>query len=756
MSGLFSFWLRAASFCNYLLTRRYTQCWPKFTMNLERFFKGISYAVVFCGFLSLWVSGTFGIFSTLLFLGVLGVAGFIEGSKWQISERVGTVLIVLAMPAFYFGWRFGIFVFSGAEAAIAGILARMILSLTAIKLLQKKSGRDWIFLYLMAFFQVLLAAGLSISAVYLASFVLFLLVTVCAIIAFEIRKTSNVVLGTSEGDEDRSKSGAASVKRLPAAAITIIILTFVLALPLFFVLPRVGSAGLGGGQSNLATSSGFSDVVKLGGIGKIQQNDAVVMRVRSDGNTRPADGMYLRGVALDTFSNSTWSKSRRFSSEPYVRGDRDVIQFDFATGRDTLIAQTIYLEPLDSPVLFGMPRVVAVQGNFPVLNRDGYGSISFQRSDDRVSYRVFSDVSQPSREILKTDNGAYRAEDSNYLQLPEDLDGRISGMAASVIAGKANRYDKAVAIERFLQTSFGYTLDQKAGGDQPLSDFLFNVKEGHCEYFATAMTVMLRTQGIAARVVNGFSGGEYNDTADVTIVRQRNAHAWVEVYFPREAAWVTFDPTPFAGQPQAGSSSGMMSGLSKYIEAVEMFWIQYFVAYDNQEQASIARSVRRGFSDYQSTASEGFVRAQQMIAEWWAEVRGDKGASSSAAAIGTALAYAIGAVVLIVMGFWLVRRISQLRLWARLRSRLSVKHERSIVDFYEKMIAILADQGLTRQPYQTPLEFAHATGRPEALEITRQYNAVRFGEKPITRDEADQIKRLLTGLDAAEEKHSKK
>jgi hypothetical protein len=712
-------------------------------MNLERFFNGISYAVVFCGFISLWVSGTFGVVSTLLFLSVFVLAGLTEGSKWQVSERAGTVLIVLALPAFYLGWRSGIFMFSGAEAAIAGILARMILSLTAIKLLQKKSGRDWIFLYLMAFFQVLLAAGLSISAVYLASFILFLLVTVCAIIAFEIRNTSNAVLCRGDGDTDRSKPGAIAVKRLPAAAFTIVVLTFVLALPLFFVLPRVGSAGLGGGQSNLATSSGFSDIVKLGGIGKIQQNDAVVMRVRSDGNIRSAEGMYLRGVALDTFSNNTWSKSKRFSSEPYVRGDRDVIQFDFATGRDTLIAQTIYLEPLDSPVLFGMPRVVAVQGNFPVLNRDGYGAITFQRSDDRVSYKVFSDVSQPSREILRTDNGAYRPDDSNYLQLPSDLDGRISAMAASVIANKSNRYDRAVAIERFLQSSFGYTLEQKAGGDQPLSDFLFNVKEGHCEYFATAMAVMLRTQGIAARVVNGFSGGEYNDTADVTIVRQRNAHAWVEVYFPRESAWVTFDPTPFAGQPQAGTSSGLMSGLSKYIEAVEMFWIQYFVAYDNQEQASIARSVRRGFSDYQSTASEGFLRAQQMIAEWWAEVRGDKGASSSAAAIGTVLAYAIGAIVLIVTGIWLILRIARHRVWAHLWNRLSVKRDRSIVDFYDKMLEILAAQGIVRQPDQTPMEFAQVTGSPEVSVITETYNEVRFGNRRLEKKQTAEIEELL-------------
>lgn len=748
MSGLFSFSALGLFFRSSPLTRRYTYCWARLYMNLERFFSFISYAVVVCGFLSLWVSGTFGIAITGLFLCIVVAAWSIEKSKWQITERVGTVLIVLAMPAFYLGWRSGLFVFSGSETAIAGILARMILSLTAIKLLQRKSERDWIFLYLMAFFEVLLAAGLSISAVYLASFVLFLLVTVCAIIAFEIRKTSKAVLGTTEdavGDAI-SKPGSISVNRLPATAITLIVFTILFALPLFFVLPRVGSAGLGGGQSSLATNSGFSDVVKLGGIGKIRQSDAVVMRVRSDGQVRSQGGTYLRGVALDTFTNSSWSKSKRFTSEPYVKGDRDVIQFDFATGRDTLLAQTIYLEPLDSPVLFGMPRIVAVQGNFPVLNRDGYGSISFQRSEDRISYRVFSDVSIPAGDVLRTDNGAYRSDDANYLQLPVDLDGRIAAMAASISSGRTNRYDKAVAIERYLQSSFGYTLEQKAGGDQPLSDFLFNVKEGHCEYFATAMAVMLRTQGIASRVVNGFSGGEYNDAADVTIVRQRNAHAWVEVYFPREAAWITFDPTPFAGQPQTGSSTGMMGGLSKYVEALEMFWIQYFVAYDNQEQALIARSVRRGFSDFQSSAADGFSRAQQMIAEWWAEVRGDKGATMSAAAIGTATAYLVGTTVSILICIWLIRRIRRLKLWERLRRRVFSKHERSMVEFYEKMLEILAAKGITRRPHQTPLEFAQATGFSEVAMITKTYNEVRFGNSELNNVQASAIDDLLNNL----------
>src|SRR5262245_19841210 len=139
-------------------------------MNFEKFFRLVSYAAVFCGFLALWVSGTFGVFSTALFAGLMIAAWRLEGSRWQISERLGTVLIVFALPAFFFAWKFQVIVFGGSEAAVAGVLARMILSLATVKLLQKKSDRDWIFLYLMAFFEVLLAAGLSISAMYLVTF----------------------------------------------------------------------------------------------------------------------------------------------------------------------------------------------------------------------------------------------------------------------------------------------------------------------------------------------------------------------------------------------------------------------------------------------------------------------------------------------------------------------------------------------------------------------------------------------------------
>ena len=725
-------------------------------MNFEKFFQLVSYAAVFCGFFSLWVSGTFGFIVTAFFITVMIAAWFLEGSRWQIGEKVGTALIVLALPAFYAAWYFQIIQASGSETWIAGMLPRMILCLAAVKLLQKKSDRDWIFLYLMAFFEVLLAAGLSISGLYLVSFLAYLLVMVCAIIAFEIRKTSRAVEHSISGTSVKAKDEISEstitmrVRRLPMAAVGLIVFIVALAMPLFFILPRVGGAGFGGDQRGLPTYSGFSDTVRLGEIGTIQKDDSVVMRVEMEGNAANETDLYFRGIALDTFDNRSWSKSRFGQPESHMRGDSDMIKLDTVADPRTLFRQTIYLEPLDTRVLFGLPRVVGMQGNFPLLHTDAYGSISHSRTAERISYRVFSDRSRPTAERLRADDQPYTAAVQNYRELPPVYDLEIAELAKQVTAGANNRYDKAKAIESYLQTNFGYTLEQKASGRQPLSDFLFNVREGHCEYFATAMAIMLRTQGVATRIINGFHGGEYNDAAGLTIVRQRHAHAWVEVYFPKEDAWVTFDPTPFAGQAGGALQTGIAAIFSKYIEALETFWIQYFIAFDNQEQRSLAKSVRTGFAEYQSRVSAYLGHGQDMLAEWWIEVRGDKGTQASIAAVGYAVLYLGTGALGILLLIWLARRLLRLKIWGSIWERFLKRRHASIIEFYDRMLTILATRGLTRESFQTPLEFAFELGIPEVVEITSKYNRVRFGGKELSSGEADEIETWLKQLEAAE------
>lgn len=722
-------------------------------MTFEKSFRLVSYLAVFCGFLALWVSGTFGVIGTLVFVAVMISAWFLEGSRWQISEKVGTALIVLALPAFYLAWRFQIIALSGVEVVIAGILARMILTLTAIKLLQNKSDRDWIFLYLMSFFEVLLAAGLSISALYLGAFIVYLLLMVSAIIAFEIRKTSRSVDLKVEGEQpkERDPSSASDkvlpARRLPATAVWLIVLIIALAVPLFFVLPRVGGAGFGGNQGGLSTSSGFADTVRLGGFGRINQNDEVVMRVKMEGAPETGDSLYFRGAALDTFDNRSWSKAKTGSKEPFSKGDREFIQIDYPAGKEKLSVQTIYLEPLDTPILFALPRAVAVQGNFPALFKDAYGAISFQRTYERTSYKVLSDRGLPTVEELRRDNDPYSADVNNYRDLPPAYDLRIADLTRKITENAKNRYDKSKAVESYLQTNFGYTLEQKASGDEPLSDFLFNVREGHCEYFATAMAVMLRTQGIATRIVNGFHGGEYNDAADVTVVRQRNAHAWVEVFFPKEDVWVPFDPTPFSSESNGPAFTGIAGRVNKYLEALETFWIQYFVAFDNQEQRSMMHTMRNGFVDYQAKLAAYMGHTQDLFIEWWTEVRGDKGMQSSLSAIVYAVAYLIAAALGIFLMWWLIRRVIRLKVWHRIWERLSGKQGDSIVEFYDQMQRMLAERGFIRESFQTPLEFAYAIEMPEAVSITEKYNRVRFGGKELSEQETKEVEDWLRSVE---------
>jgi transglutaminase-like putative cysteine protease len=721
-------------------------------MNFDRLFQALSYSAVFCGFLALWISGTFGLIGTAAFVGILITAWMLEGTRWQVSERVGTVLIVAALPIYYLLWRYRFFDISNADTVLPGILARLILTLTAIKLLQRKSDRDWTFLYIMAFFEILLAAGLSISALYLLSFVGFVFVMVCTIILFEIRRTDRTTLpGTITARKvhaPRIRVPDLPVRRLPAMAIALIAFIVMIATPLFFLLPRVGGAGIGGGTNGVSTYSGFSDTVRLGGIGRIQQNEQVVMRIRVEDRHLVPGELRWRGVALDTFDNQIWSKSRAAIREPRTRGDRDVIQVDYATGRDTLVLQTVYLEPLDTPVLFALARPVGIQGNFPVIFKDADGSLILNRLGERSSYKVVSDPYLPSVEQLRKDRESYEPDADNYLQLPREMDGRIAELAASITENDFNRYDAASSIESYLQSQFGYTLEQKAGGSQPLTDFLFNVREGHCEYFATAMAIMLRTQGVATRVVNGFQQGEYNETADVYIVRQREAHSWVEVYFPGEDVWVPFDPTPFAGQNGAAGLTGLTARFGKYLEALEMFWIQYFVAFDNQEQRSLFTTVRRSFTDYNEKASSWLNKIRDLAAAWWSEVRGDSGLNASLVAVGYGIAVLFSATLLTLLLRWLYRYLIGSANWMRFRQRVFGRHRVSVIEFYERLEAVLAKRGLTRKPYQTPLEFAYATAIPEAVSIAEKYNRVRYGERALSAEEAEAINDMLAAIES--------
>jgi transglutaminase-like putative cysteine protease len=726
-------------------------------MSFNTYFRLASYATIAAAAVALFVAGGIGVWLAAAFAIVLAVAWKCEGTHWQLSERAALFIIVISLPLFYLDWqllRSFLYVqfFEGGTAARSGsevtLLAHLILFLSAVKLLQRKGDRDWFFLYLISFFEVLLAAGLSSSPVFMATLALYLLCALTTIVAFEIQKARHKVSATqtrllvppdspffSRLPLRFGRGRYLETQRLPLVSGVLLFLIFVLALPFFLIAPRTSSSALKRGGSGVSGVIGFSDNVTLGEIGQLKRNDEVVMHVRVEDAVAPglAAPLRWRGVALDQFTGRGWIKSieaSRFQDKTDERGF-----FKLGTTEDVrrLTAQTFFLEPIDTPVLFGAPRVVAVQGQLPFVRIDSEGAIQTRpHEQEKIFYKVYSDTASPAANVLRGDTLDYLVPAARYLQLPANVNPRIGALAKSVTSqtGARNGFDEARAIEQYLRDNYQYSLDLRAGGPDPLADFLFNVRSGHCEYFSTAMVVMLRTRGVASRVVNGFLPGEYNEASGAYTVRQSDAHSWVEVYFPQTNSWVTFDPTPSAGRT-AHVRTGLAAQLSKYTEALELMWFQYVVGYDKQEQHSLAASLRKNLLDLRQSSATAVDSARGILPSM----------------LGPIVFSAAGVSALILMAFiaWRVRRFGWrrgLKVWGA-----GVESESSRVDFYERLMAVLGKHGIRREIHQTPLEFASAVGLNEARAITNAYNRVRYGEEKLSASERKQIEQLLSGLE---------
>jgi hypothetical protein len=722
-------------------------------MQFGDYFRLMSYATIAAAALALLVAGGVSLWLAASFAVVMLVAWKLEPTRWQLTERLALLVILFSIPIFYLDWQilapyldiqyWETVRHSSPEVSV---LSHMILFLAAVKLLQRKRDRDWFFLYLISFFTVLLAAGLTASPLFLGALILYLLCVLSTVIAFEIQRAKRSVTATQTRllvPPDASlfqrlpmrlwRRRYLETRRLPLVSVGLLVLIVVLAFPFFLIAPRAATSALKRGGKGVSGLIGFSDTVTLGQIGELKGNDEIFMHVRIDRlSAMPRTGLHWRGVALDQYTGRAWKKSR--ATERVQQRDTETGLFKLDTTEDVrrLTGQTFIIEPVDTPVLFGAPRILGVQGDLPLLRLDSEGGLRTRPHDqERLAYKVYSDTTEPGDEALRADRLQYFTDSVRYLELPSDLNPQIGALARSVIMNSGARtwYDASRAIESYLRDNYGYSLEMKATGADPLSDFLFSVKRGHCEYFSTAMAVMLRTQGVATRVVNGFLPGEYNEAAGAFTVRQSDAHSWVEVYFPQTNSWVTFDPTPSVGRT-SHQRKGLAGALSKYSEALELMWFQYVVGYDKQEQRSLVSTVRRRLGDFQQGS---VTKIEQAVA-----------------ALPTLLKpgfVIVGSLTGLLGIVFLTRRVQRLG-WKRgLRLWQTDEAQTSRVEFYERLVKALAKQGIKRELYQTPLEFASSVGVREAEAITAAYNRVRFGAEELSEADRAQIESLLQRIE---------
>jgi len=340
------------------------------------------------------------------------------------------------------------------------------------------------------------------------------------------------------------------------------------------------------------------------------------------------------------------------------------------------------------------------------------------------SYEGVSDVSVPLPTVLsRLPDAAVPPGLERYLQLPESLDPRIAELAASISAQEPNPYLRALAIDRHLSSRYSYTLQLPSSlPADPLANFLFDRRSGHCEYFASSLAVMLRTIGIPSRVITGFRGGQFNEISSNYIIRASNAHSWVEAYIPG-AGWTTFDPTPASGAvPVANWSQAQL-----YLDAVQEFWREWVVNYDAGHQAALSLAAVR---QTRSRVSTFGLWAKQIYGRLLGQARRLHLAASS-----NPRRLLRGGAVLLILLTLAAAPFAAYRLrkaWRARSPHISPRSAASIV--YLRMTRFLARRGYRRSPAQTPAEFAasidDAALRDAVERFTAAYQRARYGESP--------------------------
>ena len=677
--------------------------------SVERFFQFSLLGLVASGYLAVAGSGyldtpTIVLTAAGLLLRGLLIYGFV---RLEISERAST-LITIGYTGFYLLDYFLL------SREFLPATVHLVFFLAVMKVLTARSNRDHLYTAAIAFLELLAAAILSVNFNFFVFLALYLLFAMAALTSGEIRRSMSKAPATARGGLRRFHTRLATLSVLVTAGI------LALTAGLFFLLPRTADAAFSRLISHRIHIPGFSNQVSLGEIGEIKKLSRPVMHISIISAESPG-GLKWRGGTLVEFDGRRWFNPNPLRQAIPVENGQADLQPPGGRPVGRGISYRVEYDELDTDALFfaGTPEKIMYLHVERLVRTEG-GNIRLPvRPPQGFRYEAYSLLEEPPQiapvrfptPILSL------AERERYLQLPV-LDPRIPQLARAVAAGDSADLDRARSIEHHLRTSFGYTLQLPSHEvADPLAYFLFTRRKGHCEYFASAMAVMLRTLGIPARLATGFQSGTYNPISELWLVRASDAHSWVEAWIPGHG-WTTFDPTP--PDPDAASLA-LLAKLDLYLDAAETFWKQWVVGYDSGQQGSLIDQLQQG--------------ARRLGIRWFDSVNGFQSDWLSHAS-GWIGRNRFRIVAVLVIGFWILAAGPPLvRLF---RIRLRVKRVRqgqaSAGDatlLYQRMLHVMKRRGYYKPAWFTPAEFAASLSSSElglaVVEFTATYNAVRFG-----------------------------
>jgi hypothetical protein len=572
------------------------------------------------------------------------------------------------------------------------------------------------------------------SGIWTTAFMIFIGGALLAV-AFDRRRESTGLLTSSA-------TRMALVRSLPSIAIvslvTALFVAVVAANAVADLVPRSGylewrvSSGLSGEYYGSVSYNPFVGIRQS----LVSQTNVPVFVADVQGDI-PANQVYWRMVTLDTYDGSQW----HVGGEPTIDRPEEVDSFEVEEhsffGPTTPIIQDItvlalqmdWLPAAYSPTAMSAPNT-AVDRGYRVKTDDA--SLRFDALTYRgMSYIVASDVPQPDLDILsRTEDGTpsvvfagainesdfeaaptatvpepRQLEDAErFLDLPPEMDGRIGALAVTTTRGLQTDFEKAIALEAFFRTpgNFVYSTSVVPGhGAADLADWLLdpasdNYRIGYCEQFSLSMAVMARMLDIPSRVVMGFTPGTLLEDGRV-VVRDRNAHAWVELWMPTQG-WVRFDPTPRGDGVNPATLGNLPFDVAQYL--------------DIPEPEAVPLEL--------DSAGGVLFRDDEVLDIPERIAASDGGGNSVAAPVLPSWLIPVGLVLVTLFGF-----LPALK-WVRRRRRMRRLEDGDIGAAWQEIVDRLTDLGDGPTASATPAEFAQRTD-PVMRPLAEVYGASFYG-----------------------------
>lgn len=554
-----------------------------------------------------------------------------------------------------------------------------------------------------------------------------------------------------------------------------------LGVALFLLIPRLWQGPLNPlatrGLPAATMLTGFSDTVQLGRLGEMLQNNSRVMQVwMYDGNQPdPLEpDVYahrcglpeplFRGTVLTRYSKGAWSTGLDQNDE---RSQRQLPR----QKNDATLRQRIILQPIATNTIFAMRHISAGKigdtSQEPLLYNTETGALSWLRplAPRPVQYTIFS---QPVTDDRIVDYGRLpqvllSSRRTALLQLPLADVPRLVALARRVAAGEPGAEfptdatpdrRKALMLEAFLRDNpeFSYSLKNEVIDPKidPIEDFLFNRRSGHCEYYATALALMLRAVNIPSRVVNGFKGGRHDGLTGAFEIEQRHAHSWVEAYVRTpddDHEWIVLDATPGARNqtlPSYGTRVGMVESAFNYVSSV---WSNYVVSISiEQQKQAFYDPLQRG-SESMSLSSANIQRQWNRLVAWLYSLAVTPSLWLTWQGLSTAATFVVGGF----LTWYLAKRLIQRSRKSREGAGSSRARPRKPIEFYDHYLSVLGHAGFVPLRSQTAVEFAQVVQAQLSrsaenvevaaipAEVATAFTRVRYGDETLEKPALQKI-----------------